>query len=47
MKELTLEEVESRIEWLVRNMPPFPPPWATDTLRKLINEQERLKGKAQ
>ena len=44
MKELTLEEVESRIDWLVRNMPFAPPPWATDVLRKLITEQKKLKG---
>lgn len=44
MKELTLEDVERHIDWLVRNMPPFPPPWATETLRKLINEQKKLKG---
>ena len=44
MKEMTLEEVERHIAWLVNNMPFAPPPWATDALRKLIDEQKRLKG---
>ena len=31
-------QLMKHIDWFVKNMPPFPPPWATRTLRNLLKQ---------
>ena len=46
MKELTIEEVNRRIDWMIKNMPFAPPPWATEELYKLIEKKKELENGA-
>lgn len=42
---MTLDEVNRRIDWMVKNMPFAPPVWATDALADLIEMKRKLEGK--
>ena len=44
MKELTIEEINRRIDWMIQNMPFAPPIWATDELHKLIEKKKELEN---
>lgn len=36
-------QIMKHIDWLVKNMPFAPPPWATKTLRNLLKQLEEVK----
>lgn len=36
-------QLMKHINWFVDNMPPFPPAWATKTLRNLLKQLEGVK----
>ena len=39
---IDLKEVNRQIDWLVKNMPFAPPPWATHALAELIEMKKYL-----